>query len=36
MRRSASQRVVNFLLPAVILYAAGYAIWSIIRPWTGY
>lgn len=36
MRPRPSQKVVNFLLPAVILYAAGYAVWSIIRPWTGY
>jgi hypothetical protein len=36
MRRSISQKVVNFLLPVVLLYLAGYTIWSIIRPWTGY
>jgi hypothetical protein len=36
MRRSTSQKVVNVLLPIVLLYMVGYAIWSIIRPWTGY
>lgn len=36
MRRSTSQRIVNFLLPAAIAYGWLYAIWSIIRPWVGY
>jgi len=36
MRRPISQRIVNALLPLVLIYLAGYAIWSIIRPWTGY
>jgi hypothetical protein len=36
MRRSLSQKVVNVLLPAVLTFMACYAIWSIIRPWTGY
>lgn len=31
-----SQKVVNYLLPVILVYMAGYAIWSIIRPWTGY
>jgi hypothetical protein len=36
MRRSTSQRIVNWLLPAVLIYMAVYSLWSIIRPWTGY
>lgn len=36
MRRSISQRVVNILLPVVMIYLALYSLWSIIRPWTGY
>jgi hypothetical protein len=36
MRRSISQRIVNWLLPVMLIYMAGYAVWSIIRPWTGY
>jgi hypothetical protein len=36
MRRSLSQKVVNALLPLVLVYLVLYAIWSIIRPWTGY
>lgn len=31
-----SQRIVNWLLPAVLIYMACYAVWSIIRPFTGY
>jgi hypothetical protein len=36
MKPRTSQKVVNLLLPVVLLYLAGYTIWSIIRPWTGY
>lgn len=31
-----SQRIVNFLLPAVLVYLALYGVWSIVRPCTGY
>ena len=36
MRRSISQRIVNWLLPVMLVYMALYSLWSIIRPWTGY
>lgn len=31
-----SQRVVNFLLPAVLAYMILYGLFSIVRPWIGY
>jgi hypothetical protein len=36
VRRSTSQKVVNALLPVMLVYLLLYGIWSIIRPWTGY
>lgn len=36
MRPRLSQRIVNALLPVMLVYMALYGIWSIIRPWTGY
>jgi len=36
MKPRTSQRIVNWLLPVMLVYMALYSLWSIIRPWTGY
>lgn len=36
MRRSTSQKIVNYGLILVIGYMAIYTVWSILRPFTGY
>jgi len=36
MRARLSQKVVNALLPVMLVYMALCSLWSIIRPWTGY